>query len=206
VSLIDLFHAALNVGRWRRGETSILDHLRHELELLEATISVEFSILTAPQLPGEKLRSSSLNEVFAAFEKRVNEIRDQGLLVATPTGIAMKFAGHFGALRSFLDNLNNIRSAMEGLPRFGQELPEAKPHWDFLPTIDWFWVKVGVKGGLAAVVSVLLLKWIILGPLQFRLWRGLSLFWDGRFSEPAGAAISELFRMRSSRPLASLSA
>lgn len=160
VSLIDLFHAALNVGRWRRGETSILDHLRHELELLEATISEEFSILTAPQLPGEKLRSSSLNEVFAAFEKRVNEIRDQGLLVAMPTGIAMKFAGHFGALRSFLDNLNNIRSAMEGLPRFGQELPEAKPHWDFLPTIDWFWVKVGVKGGLAAVVSVLLLKWI----------------------------------------------
>lgn len=160
VSLINLFHAALNVSRWRRGETSILDHLRHDLELLEATISEEFAILTAPQLPGEKLPSSRLNEVFAAFEKRVNDIRDQGVLVAAPTDIAMKFAGHFGALRSFLDNLNNIRSAMEGLPRFGQQLPEAQPHWDFLPTIDWFWVKVGVKGGLAAVVSVLLLKWI----------------------------------------------
>jgi p-hydroxybenzoic acid efflux pump subunit AaeB len=160
VSLINLFHAALHVSRWRRGETSILEHLRHELESLEAMISKEFAILTAPQLPGEKLRSSSLNEVFAVFEKRVNEIRDQGVLVAAPTEIAMKFAGHFGALRSFVDNLNNIRSAMEGLPRFGQQPPEAKPHWDFLPTIDWFWVKVGVKGGLAAVVSVLLLKWI----------------------------------------------
>src|SRR6266481_5187617 len=160
VSLINLFHAALLVSRWRRGETSILEHLRHELELLEATISEEFAILTAPQLPGEKLRSSSLNEVFAAFEKRVNEVRDQGVLVAAPTEIAMKFAGHFGALHSLVDNLNNIRSAMEGLPRFGQQPPEAKPHWDFLPTIDWFWVKVGVKGGLAAVIAVLLLKWI----------------------------------------------
>jgi Fusaric acid resistance protein family len=46
------------------------------------------------------------------------------------------------------------------LCRFGQPLPQAKPHWDFLPTIDWFWVKVGIKGGLAAVVAVLLLNWI----------------------------------------------
>jgi uncharacterized membrane protein YccC len=160
VSLINLFHAALHVRRWRQGESSILEHLRHELESLEATISEEFGILTAPRLPGEKLRSSSLNEAFAVFEKRVNELRNQGVLVAAPTEIAMKFAGHFGALRSFLGNLNNIRSAMEGLPRFGQPPPEAKPHWDFLPTIDWFWVKVGVKGGFAAVISVLLLKWI----------------------------------------------
>jgi hypothetical protein len=35
-------------------------------------------------------------------------------------------------------------------------MPEENPHWDFLPIIDWFWVKIGVKGGLAMV----LLKWI----------------------------------------------
>jgi uncharacterized membrane protein YccC len=160
VSLINLFHAALHLDQWRQGETSVLEHLRREHELLEATISEELGILTAPQFPGEKLRSSNLNEALAAFEKRVNEIRDQGVLVAASTEIAMKFAGHFGALRSFVDNLNNIRSTTEALPRFGQPPPEAKPHWDFLPTIDWFWVKVGLKGGLAAVVSVLLLNWI----------------------------------------------
>jgi len=27
------------------------------------------------------------------------------------------------------------------LPRVGHPLPEAKPQWDFLPGIDWFWVK-----------------------------------------------------------------
>jgi uncharacterized membrane protein YccC len=159
VSLINLFHAALHVSR-RQGETSVLDHVQHELELLEAAISEEFDILTAPHLPGEKLRSSGLNEAFAAFEKKLNEIRDQGVLVAAPTEIAMKLAGHFAALRSLRDNLNNIRSVIEDLPRIGQPAPEAKPHWDFLPTIDWFWVKVGAKGGLTAVISVLLLKWI----------------------------------------------
>jgi hypothetical protein len=39
-------------------------------------------------------------------------------------------------------------------------LPVARPHQHFLPTIDWFWVKIGVKGGLAAAISVLLLMWI----------------------------------------------
>jgi hypothetical protein len=81
-------------------------------------------------------------------------------LIAAPVQTAIAFAGHVAAIRSVCDELNNIRSAMEGLPRFGQPLPVAKPQWDFLPAIDWFWVKVGAKGGLAAVIAVLLLKWI----------------------------------------------
>ena len=31
---------------------------------------------------------------------------------------------------------------------------------DFLPTIDWFWVKIGIKTGLAATIAILLLMWI----------------------------------------------
>jgi uncharacterized membrane protein YccC len=50
--------------------------------------------------------------------------------------------------------------AMHTLPRFGQPLPEAKPHWDLLPTIDWFWVKVGIKSGLVGVIAITLLLWI----------------------------------------------
>jgi hypothetical protein len=62
----------------------------------------------------------------------VNEIRDHGVLAAKPLQAAIAFAGHFTAIRTVCDELNNIRSAMEGLPRFGQPLPEAKPHWDLL--------------------------------------------------------------------------
>lgn len=159
VSLINLFQAALSVSG-RQGESLILDHVQPELESLDAAILEEFDLLAGPHRSGEKLRSTRLNEAFAAFETKVNEIRDEGVLIAAPLETAMSFAGHFAALRSLHDELNNIRTALEDLPRFGQPPPEAKPHWDFLPTIDWFWVKVGVKGGLAAVVSVLLLKWI----------------------------------------------
>jgi p-hydroxybenzoic acid efflux pump subunit AaeB len=159
VSLTNLFHAALNLGDPQR-EKPILDHVQDELESLDTAILQEFDVLAMPHHPGEKLRPSHLNEAFAAFEKKVKEIRDEGVLLATPLETAIAFAGHFAALRSLCDHLNNARSVMEGLPRFGQPLPDAKPHWDFLPTIDWFWVKVGVKGGLAAVISILLLKWI----------------------------------------------
>jgi hypothetical protein len=139
-------------------EQRFLDHMRHEAESLQAAISDEFNNLTTTHTPGETLRSGRLNEAFAALQAKVNETRDEG--VSAPLQTAISFAGYFGAIRSLCDELNNIRSAMEGLPRFGQPLPQAKPHWDSLPTIDWFWVKVGIKGGLAAVVAVLLMNWI----------------------------------------------
>jgi hypothetical protein len=101
-----------------------------------------------------------LNEAFAAFEKKVNEIRDQQTFVTVPPETTRAFYAGFAALRLLRDELNNIRSLAEGLPRHGQPLPEAKPHWNFLPTIDWFWVKAGVKAGLSAVISIVLLKWI----------------------------------------------
>jgi uncharacterized membrane protein YccC len=159
VSLTNLYHAGLDLSRYRKVEW-FLDHMRPEIESLSAALSEDFNSLTAPRSPGEHLRSSRLNEAFAVFEKRVDEIRDHGVLIAAPLETAIAFAGHFAALRAVCDELNNIRSELEGLPRFGQAPPEAKPHWDLLPTIDWFWVKVGVKGGLAAVISIVFLKWI----------------------------------------------
>jgi uncharacterized membrane protein YccC len=171
VSVTNLFHAGLDLGRHKL-EPLFLGRLQYEIESLVAAISEEVDILTGSRSPNEKFparnasrsdaggRSGRLNEAFAALQEKVNETRDQGVLIAAPLQTAMAFAGHFAAIRSVCDELNNIRNAMEGLPRFGQPLPEAKPHWDFLPTIDWFWVKIGIKGGLAAVIAVLLLKWI----------------------------------------------
>jgi uncharacterized membrane protein YccC len=159
VSLTNLFRAGLDLSRYRV-EQRFLDHVRQEAESLQAAISDEFNILTTSHPPGEKLRSGRLNEAFAALQEKFNETRDKGVLIAAPLQTAIAFAGHFAAIRSVCDELNNIRSAMEGLPRFGQPLPQAKPHWDFLPTIDWFWVKIGIKGGLATVIAVLLLEWI----------------------------------------------
>jgi hypothetical protein len=73
----------------------------------------------------------------------------------------MAFAGHFAALRSVHDNLIAIRSTMENQPGLGQPPPKVGPRKDASgPAIDWFWVKLGIKGGLAAVIAVVLLEWI----------------------------------------------
>jgi hypothetical protein len=90
-----------------------------ETESLLAAISAEINILTTARPPGEKLRSSRLNEAFAALQEKVNEIRDQGIAASAPLQTAIAFAGHFAAIRTLCDELNNIRGAMEGLPRFG---------------------------------------------------------------------------------------
>jgi len=204
VSLTNLFHAGVDLGR-HIVEPLFLGHLRYEMESLSAAISEELDILSSSHSPGEKLRSSLMNEAFAAFKEKVNKIRDQGVLVTAPLEAATAFAGHFVVLRSLRDELNNIRSAMEGLPRFGQRLPEAKPHWDFLPTIDWFWVKVGIKGGLAAVISIVFLKWIHPpGAANIPTWAWLLVVLGRPFLRLGGAGDLRAFQttLRSSLILA----
>src|SRR3984893_16379874 len=158
-ALNHLLQAVLDLGR-HRDEAWFLDSMQPETASFLAAIGEEFELLSAPRAPGEPLRSARLNEAYGTFEAKVNELRERGLLPASSLERALALSGPFAALRSLRDELNNIRGAMEGLPRFGQALPEAKPHWDLLPSIDWFWVRVAVKGGLAAVISIVLLKWI----------------------------------------------
>jgi uncharacterized membrane protein YccC len=204
VSLTNLFQAGLDLGR-HIVEPLFLGHLQHEMESLLAAICEELDILTGSRSPGEKLGSSPMNEAFAAFEEKVNKIRSQGVLITAPLEAATAFAGHFVVLRSLRDELNNIRSAMEGLPRFGQRLPEAKPHWDFLPTIDWFWVKVGIKGGLAAVISIVFLKWIHPpGAANIPTWAWLLVVLGRPFLRLGGAGDLRAFQttLRSSLILA----
>ena len=110
VSLTSLFDAGLDLSRYQE-VTWFLDHLRRQIESLLAAISDEFNILSAPPSPGEKLSSSRMNEAFAAFEEKVHEMRDEGILSAAPLKRAMAFAGHFAALRLLCDELNNIRGA-----------------------------------------------------------------------------------------------
>jgi len=160
--LTDLFQSALDLERRRQNETPILEKLRDEVEAVNVAISEEFAILTRPRRRYEKLPPSQLKARFALLEEKVSAIRggQENLFLALPAEIVTAFLGHYSAIRAVCDDLDNIRSATEGLPRFGQDQPESKVIWDFLPTIDWFWVRIGIKGALASVIALLLLRWI----------------------------------------------
>jgi uncharacterized membrane protein YccC len=159
-SLISLFDGVLILGRWHLVDAAIVERLRAELELVNKAIAEEVDILSVRYRADEKLRPSSLQDAFGAFIKKVEELRDEGFFATQTTKNAIAFGTHFAAIRSLRDELINIRNVTQGLPRFGQPLPEAKPHWDLLPSIDWFWVKVGIKAGLVGVVAITLVKWI----------------------------------------------
>jgi uncharacterized membrane protein YccC len=194
VSLTSLFDAALDLSRYQ-GITWFLDHMRQQIETLLAAISDEFNILSAPLSPGEKLSSSRMNEAFAALEEKVHEMRDEGILSAAPLKTAMAFTGHFAALRLLCDELNNIRGALQGLPRFDQPLPKPKPQWEILPAIDWFWMKVGIKGGLAALISIVCLKWIHPpGPANVPTWAWLLIVLGRSFFRLGGTGDLRAFQ------------
>jgi hypothetical protein len=197
VSLTSLFDAGLDLSRYQE-VTWFLDHLRRQIESLLAAISDEFNILSAPLSSGENLSSSRMNEALAAFEEKLHDMRDEGILSAAPLKTAMAFAGYFATLRLLCGELNNIRGALQGLPRFDQPLPEPKPHWDFLPTIDWFWVKVGIKGGLAALISIVCLKWIHPpGPANVPTWAWLLIVLGRSFFRLGGTGDLRAFHASS---------
>jgi hypothetical protein len=133
--------------------------VRSELDSLFDATSEEFQILLGSESAGQRLPASHIEEAFVAFEATVGELRAQGMLVEAPFRAAMDLAGEFAALRRLTNELNNIRSTLEALQRYGQALPAEKAGWKIIPPIDWYWLKVGFKGGLAAVIAVLLIRW-----------------------------------------------
>ena len=160
VTLSGLFQAGLDLGR-HRGQAWFLDQMRPETEALLAAIGEEFDLLTAVRSPGELLRSGRLGEAFATFEAKINALRARGVLLVAPVDRALALAGPLAALQSLCDELNQLRRAMAGLPRMGQPSPlEAKPQREVLPALDWFWVKVAIKGGLTAVIAIVWLQWL----------------------------------------------
>jgi hypothetical protein len=159
VSLNNLFHAGLALNR-HRGEAWFLEHVQGEMESLFVAISDEFDILTGPSSPSKKLPPTLINEKFAAFEAKVSQIRGRGMLVKSPLQTAMDFAGEFALLSWLTKELNKIRGVLTGLLPSDQEVPKERPNVGFSLTIDWFWVKVGLKGALAAVMAIVLLKWV----------------------------------------------
>jgi uncharacterized membrane protein YccC len=156
-SATHVFYLVLDLSRCEL-ETSILSRIEPELEAVAAAISEEFNILAGPHRSDEKLGLSRLHEAFAAFEEKVRELLEQGAFSSTQLHNRLAFCRGFAVLRSLRDELNNIRSL--GLPPLAQPVPDSKPASSLLPTIDWFWVKMGVKGSLAVAISILLLMWI----------------------------------------------
>jgi hypothetical protein len=159
VALSSLFQAGLDLGR-HRSYAWFLDQMRPETEALSAAIGEEFDLLSALRALDGPLRPGRLDEAFATFEAKVNTLRAGGLLLAAPIDRALALAGALAALRSLRDELNQLRRAMAGLSRVDQPPLEPKAHSEVMPALDWFWVKVAIKGGLAAVVAIIFLEWL----------------------------------------------
>ena len=160
VSLISVFDLALYVAERPLTDAPTLDRFGNALEQVYQGIVEEIRILSTPRPVGERLPASSLNAAFANLEQKVAEAWEQGFFLERPIIAAIPFGSHFATLRRLRDELNTLRGISERLPRRGQPQPKRIPSWDSPRTIDWFWVRIGVKSGLAAVIAITLLKWI----------------------------------------------
>lgn len=160
VSLHSVFDLALYLAERPLTDPPVAVRLGNELEQVYRGIVEEIRILSTPRPLGERRPASSLNAAFANLEQKVTEAREQGFFLERPIIAAVPFGSHFATLRQLRDELNALRGITERLPRRGQPQPKPIPSWHSPLTIGWFWVRIGVKGGLAAVIAITLLMWI----------------------------------------------
>ncbi|HYY29480.1 MAG TPA: FUSC family protein [Chthoniobacterales bacterium] len=158
-SAAHLFHLLLDLRRCEL-ETSLLSRVEPELQAVAAAISEEFDILAGPGHPDEKVGSSRLHEAFTALEEKVSELREHFTFTITHLQERSALYRGFTLLRSVHHELNKIRALVRELPSLDQPASELKCTFALRPTIDWFWIKTGVKASLAASIAILLIMWI----------------------------------------------
>jgi uncharacterized membrane protein YccC len=160
VSLTNLFQAALHLETERQEESQYIAIIQKELAAVATAVSEEFQILMRAYSPGTQLPETTIDKAFVVLSEKLSALRAADRFVESPIETNIDFFSHIAALRTIRRELFEMRQIKQGLPRVTAAPPERKPAWDLFPTIDWLWVKIAFKASLAAVLSLLLIRWI----------------------------------------------
>jgi uncharacterized membrane protein YccC len=160
VSLTNVFQAAVHLETKRQEESKYIAIIQNELATAATAVAQEFQILMRPYSPGDRLPETTIDKAFDPLSEKLNALRADGLFVKSSIETNIDFFSHIAALRTIRHELLEMRQLKQGLPRLRAAPPERKPAWDLFPTIDWLWMKTAFKAALAAVFSLLLIRWI----------------------------------------------
>jgi uncharacterized membrane protein YccC len=160
VSLTHLFQAVLELQRRRAEEAELLELVRPELERVISEIDAELGVLSAASWHGYALPATGLNAAFAELEAKVKQLRDQGTFRNASPAAGEAFFGHFATLRLIRDELNLLREISGELPRVRLAPVSPRKRRPVLPSIDWFWVRAGIKGGISVCLAFLIVEWL----------------------------------------------
>lgn len=160
VSLTHLFQAVLELQRRRAEEAELLELVRPELERVISEMDAELGVLSAAGRYDYALSATGLNAAFTVLEAKVKELRDQGIFRNASPAAGEAFFGHFATLRLIRDELNLLRQISGELPRVRLAPLSQSKRRLALPSIDWFWVRAGIKGGISVCLAFLIVEWL----------------------------------------------
>jgi uncharacterized membrane protein YccC len=157
---------------------------RTEEILLGSTVALVVSTVLWPRSACEEFVAASRESLETIGQLMSIQTEAYALETESPTKveeIRQTFPGRLSVLRNLLQagsmestlfaaRLSNYNAYLSSLiSLFEGALQKPNPIGICCPSIDWFWVKVGIKSGLVGVVAITLLKWIQPpGPPHFR--------------------------------------
>lgn len=154
-----LFEAAESLGQRLPMQSLYRTLVSEELDELHREIEAEFRELDTytdrPDPVNEKLTAA-----IARCEKRIEEVRLQGLSRGIPIEEAMDFSSHYVALLDICERLRVIRDCFHQLHDISEVIIPERRNRPEPFRITAFWIRNGIKGGLTAVAALAYVNWI----------------------------------------------
>jgi uncharacterized membrane protein YccC len=152
------FEAATSLGQRLPQQSRYRDLITGELKDLHEQLDREFDELV--EKDAVEPINLSLRETIDRCNSRMDKLREQGATRQIPIQEAMDFSAHYTALLDIAARLKIIRESLHAIHSTLEVLTpkttgEAEPF-----RLDPFWIRNGIKGGLAAVIALTLVNWI----------------------------------------------
>lgn len=139
-------------GKHARAETSAIH------EALDAALA---NLAREDSGPAQRAKHrEQLKEAFDGLERKVTELRSDPALFEIPTDDAMAFGLHLLAADEIREQIERTHELLDSLPVAGDLRKFREPEPFISPVPPPFWIRSGIKAGIAVVAALGLANWL----------------------------------------------
>jgi len=162
-------------------------HVRSECEAIHREIGAALGDLAAEQASAASRadRRRKIDEQFVTLESRLVALRTDPALFHLPSDVILAFGLHLLALDEIRQQIERSHELLDSLPQEMGDFSHREPEPFVSPIPPPFWIKSGLKSGLAVIVALVLDNWLqVPGGAMFVL--GAWVFTSLNATSPGG--------------------
>lgn len=136
--------------------------VRTETEAIHAALEAALGDLAGPDsdLASRSAHRQKMRESFEALETKLAQLRADPALFSLPAGETMAFGLHLLAADEIRQQIERAHELFDSLPAAGDLREHREPEPFVSPLPPPFWIRSGIKSGLAVVAALVIDNWL----------------------------------------------